>query len=351
LKLQLEDWTQPGAYRVSSGVYRIPLPLPTDALRAVNVYAIEDATGLILVDGGWALTESQSQLERSLRDIGAELRDIRRFFVTHVHRDHYTQAVAIRRAQRCEVSLGEHERANLEDMIESRRRGSWRYSREAALRRAGAPNLARSMQEQMKAEKVEEFNELPDHWLVDGEVLVLDDRELTVIHTPGHTAGHVVFTDERSELLFAGDHVLPHITPSIGLEAQPAKMPLADYLTSLALVRELPDLRLLPAHGPVTSSAHQRVDELLRHHEERLSASSAALRDGASTAGEVAEMLPWTRRGRRLAELDLSNTAMAISETLAHLDVLVARGEATCWHDEEGVARFTRTSTTNHERG
>ena len=44
-------WTEPGAFEVSDGVHRIPLPLPMDGLRAVNVYAIETEEGLTLVDG------------------------------------------------------------------------------------------------------------------------------------------------------------------------------------------------------------------------------------------------------------------------------------------------------------
>jgi glyoxylase-like metal-dependent hydrolase (beta-lactamase superfamily II) len=49
--------------------------------------------------------------------------------------------------------------------------------------------------------------------------------------------------------MFAGDHVLPRITPSIGFEQNAAGLPLRDYLDSLKLVRDLPDRRLLPAQG------------------------------------------------------------------------------------------------------
>ncbi|WP_308253006.1 hypothetical protein [Pseudonocardia sp. ICBG601] len=34
----------PGVFRSAPGVYRIPLPLPQDGLRAVNVYALADDT-------------------------------------------------------------------------------------------------------------------------------------------------------------------------------------------------------------------------------------------------------------------------------------------------------------------
>ena len=57
--------------------------------------------------------------------------------------------------------------------------------------------------------------------------------------------GLSIFLD--NELLFAGDHVLPTITPSIGFESAMRANPLGAFLQSLALVRARPDARLLPA--------------------------------------------------------------------------------------------------------
>src|SRR5512139_896856 len=101
-----QHWTDPGAFEVADGVHRIPLPLPMDGLRAVNVYAIETEQGLTLVDGGWAVEESRARLEASLETIDRKVSDITRFLVTHVHRDHYTQAVTVRREFGSHVSLG-----------------------------------------------------------------------------------------------------------------------------------------------------------------------------------------------------------------------------------------------------
>ena len=53
------DWTEPGAHPIAHGVHRIPLPLPMDGLRAVNVYVLETDEGLVLVDAGWAIPESR----------------------------------------------------------------------------------------------------------------------------------------------------------------------------------------------------------------------------------------------------------------------------------------------------
>ena len=123
---------------------------------------------------------------------------------------------------------------------------------------------------------------------------------------------------------------------SIGFEPVPSDSPLAAYLKSLALVRERPDARLLPAHGRVTESVHQRVDELFVHHDQRLTVSREAVMSGASTAFEVARALRWTRRDRRFDELDLMNQMLAVNETLAHLDVLVSRSMLT--GESEGEA-------------
>src|SRR6185437_14392161 len=129
-----------------------------------------------------------------------------------------------------------------------------------------------------------------------------------------------VFHDARAGLLFAGDHVLPHITPSIGFEPLPADRPLADYLNSLAAVEALADAVLLPAHGPVAPSAHARAGELIEHHRKRLDAMLAVVAPGVSTAFEVAGQVGWTSREAALADLDVFNQMLAVNETIAHLD-------------------------------
>src|SRR5262249_61115102 len=101
------------------------------------------------------------------------------------------------------------------------------------------------------------------------------------VPTPGHPLGRVVFPAARPGLLFAGAHVLPHIPPSIGFEPVSASQPLGDYLESLRVVRALPDMHLFPAHGPVTASAHARIDELLGHHRDRLANGARAAPPGA----------------------------------------------------------------------
>jgi glyoxylase-like metal-dependent hydrolase (beta-lactamase superfamily II) len=337
-------WIEEGTYEVAPGVHRIPLPLPTDGLRAVNTYAIESGDGLVMIDSGWALEESRETLERSLARIGAGLGDIRRFLVTHIHRDHYTQAIAVRRIFGTTVAVGEDERASLEVTL-----GADPHTMAARGQRlvmAGAAALIQKMSEAgMRPPDGRADYEYPDEWIAAGQKFEVGGRTLEAIPTPGHTHGHVVFADYANGLLFAGDHVLPHITPSISLEPAPQELPLGDFLDSLRLVRQLPDLRLLPAHGPVTPSVHVRVDELLDHHAQRLAIMSAELAGGPRTAYEVALAIKWTSRGRALLDLDLLNQTLAVGETQAHLDLLVARGQAAAAMDN-GVKLYRLSAAT-----
>jgi glyoxylase-like metal-dependent hydrolase (beta-lactamase superfamily II) len=123
--------------------------------------------------------------------------------------------------------------------------------------------------------------------------------------------------------------VLPTITPSVGFEATFGAQPLRDYLASLAKVRALPDLALLPAHGATGMSSHARVDELLEHHDHRLQLCLAAVESGLSTSNDVADALPWTRHNHALKDLDVFNAGMAVMETMVHLDLLWLRGQIT----------------------
>lgn len=334
---------------MAEDVYRIPLPLPTDGLRAVNVYAIAHDDGLALIDAGWALQVSQEALVDALASIGYELGDITRFFVTHAHRDHYTQAHAVRRelahAGRVDlprIAVGWDERDSIRSIADraANPNDARAYPQVALLRRAGDPGAADVLESiDPQGLRAQDWAD-PDDWLRHGDRVVLGTRTLEVIATPGHTRGHVVFADDENGLLFAGDHVLPHITPSIGYEEVLAPSPLGSYLQSLDLIRSRPDARLLPAHGPAGAAVHARVDELLDHHAVRLDASVAAVEAGAQTAREVALRLRWTKRETPLDELDGFNQMMAVLETWAHLVVLVERGVLRA-RSERGVERFS----------
>lgn len=325
-------WAVEGAWSIADGVYRVPLPLPLDALKAVNVYVLMTESGLTLIDGGWGIAAARSALGKGLAQIGAGFGDIDRFLVTHVHRDHYTLASLISREYGSELWLGSGERPTLDLLRDFASSGAVRQTPFAGeVIAAGIPEVVEiwaSDEDVMSDAKLAGYAE-PTGWMDGDHRIELGSRTLDAIHTPGHTPGHFVFADWAAGMLYAGDHVLPTITPSIGFVSPPPVDPLGAFMQSLTKVRAMPDLHLLPAHGPVGASSHRRVDELLAHHEDRLAASLAALGTAWRTAAQVASDLPWTRHMRAFEDLELDHRGMAALETKAHLDLLVARALAT----------------------
>jgi len=153
----------------------------------------------------------------------------------------------------------------------------------------------------------------------DGDTIELGGRRLRMIWTPGHTDGHAVLFDESDGVLFAGDHVLPKITPNISLNPWSRDDPLGEFLGALRAVRALPVKRVLPAHRDPFDDLAGRVDELLAHHDARLARVLGIVRARERDAYAIStELFP-----------DVTNpyeARFALAETLAHLRHLERTG-------------------------
>lgn len=313
--------------QVSDTVHRIELPLPFDDLHIVNAYAVVGNGGISLVDPGWSSTESENVLLAALDSLGAGRGDVRRTLVTHAHPDHFTLAVQWQREHGIPIHLGADEAPSVLAFDPT----STRFPHQAEiLERAGDPELAAVIRH-LPLEDYEAAMQfgLPEIWLTDQQVVDCEGELLRIHATPGHTRGHVVLQHLGTGAYFTGDHVLPRITPSIGLELVPEDRPLAHYLGSLELLLRLPDGPMLSAHGPVTHSVHARVGALLDHHAERLSVITDLVASGFRTAAAIAAEMTWTRHERPLSALNDVHRMTATVEVLSHLDLLADRGEVT----------------------
>ncbi len=110
----------------------------------------------------------------------------------------------------------------------------------------------------------------PDVLFEDGKEVDVPGWDLRTVWTPGHSPGHVCFHSERHRLLLSGDHVLPRITPNIGVHTQQIPNPLGDFLESLLKVQNLAVDEVLPAHEYRFANLRDRLDEIILHHADRL---------------------------------------------------------------------------------
>jgi glyoxylase-like metal-dependent hydrolase (beta-lactamase superfamily II) len=120
-------------------------------------------------------------------------------------------------------------------------------------------------------------------------------------------------------VLFAGDHILPDLSPNIGLHPQSTPDPLHEYLDGLKRMAALETELILPAHGRPFTDAAARVEVLVLHHRRRLDRIVELVGQTAKSAWQVAEEL-WGVREQ------LYEKRLALQEGLAHLQALAVEG-------------------------
>ncbi len=156
-----------------------------------------------------------------------------------------------------------------------------------------------------------------DRVIDDGARLAYGGAELTALHTPGHAPGHLVFLDEESRALVAGDMVA-----SVGtIIVDPPEGDMRRYLASLERMRGLGARVLLPAHGPPVDDPERLLAFYVAHRLEREGRVVAAL--AAAAPATVEELVP-------LAYPDVAPAiyALAARSLLAHLLKLRDEGRA-----------------------
>jgi glyoxylase-like metal-dependent hydrolase (beta-lactamase superfamily II) len=170
---------------------------------------------------------------------------------------------------------------------------------------------------------------MPDTTLYGGETITCDDFSFEVMLTPGHAPGHICLYEPDKKILFSGDHILPTITPHVGLHPQSGANPLGDYLDSLERLKKLEVKLVLPGHEQPFTEFRERIEGISLHHKLRNAEILAALDSDTKTAFELTTSITWLHdvNGVGWHKLVSWDKRMAILETLAHLEAMRAKGE------------------------
>jgi glyoxylase-like metal-dependent hydrolase (beta-lactamase superfamily II) len=289
-----------------------------------NVYVVEGGDGHILVDCGWDTQESLWALQEGVKGAALKLRDIKKVVVTHIHPDHYGLAAKVK--QICGAQIAMH-RADA-DLISSRYKdfAGLVEKTEELLRQNGVPQgeLSEFRDASLRMNKYV-TPDSPDVMLEDGDTVSNDSFEFDVLWTPGHSPGHVCLFESEKRFILTGDHVLFDTTPHVGFNPISGDDPLGDYVHSLKKLENLKVHFILPGHGPMFNALGLRIENILKHHEERKNAIMKTLRDGLKTAYEIAQRIPWMANGGNtpFGNLPVWDKRMAVTETIAHLKLLV----------------------------
>jgi glyoxylase-like metal-dependent hydrolase (beta-lactamase superfamily II) len=323
---QHRAWQQrvlPPVEQVRRDLWSIPVPIPHSPLRYTLSYAFVDDGGLLLVDPGWDSPDGRAALTAGLSVAGATLGDVSGVVVTHIHPDHHGLSAWVREGSGAWIGMHPIEARTLPARV-------WRELPpevdHAWLLRHGCPEEdvagLRVGRERMRhALRMPE----PDLSIEDGDRVPLARHELRAVWTPGHTPGHLCLHEAGAGVLLTGDHLLPRISPTIGVHVGAVDGdPLSAYLASLDRSAKFDDDEALPAHEYRFRGIDARAAELIRHHDDRGREALGVIGAlGAPTAWAVAAGLTWSRGW---AGLHGMMRRMALAETLAHLHHLAGAG-------------------------
>ena len=298
----------------SDGITRLPLPVGLNGIETVNAYVLADGRHLTLVDCGVWRDDGLSLLRQGLRTLGYELQDVSRIVITHAHIDHY--GLAGRLMELTGAQLWMHALTDLDcekyrhpDTAVARRRDTYL---DHGLPPDDLPAVAHGLRDWMPyLHSVVEASTR----LTGGEKIPIGGQDWEVIHTPGHSTGHICLWSPAAEVVLSGDHLLPGVTPPVTFERGFDADPLRSYLDSLRRIEALRPARVLPGHGSPFGDVQGRIEGILRNKMRRLRAVREAIEEGPTTVVEIA--------GRVFTRVMLQHQrSFALAETLAHIAYL-----------------------------
>lgn len=301
---------------VIDGVVQVFLPLPMKPT-IINVYLVRGGDGWTLIDTGMHTGDSTQTFRAALDAIGIGPHDVQHIVCTHHHIDHYGTSGPYRELTQAQVYLHplEAERAAAQ--------ASAGGENAAWTRRLGIPEVP--LERQMPSPKFA-FGHLyvpaiPDQLLADGDEIQLGGgRSLEVVWTPGHTPGHCCLLLKPEGVLFVGDHLLPKITPHVGVYPDGPENPLGDFLASHEKIQKVEARHVCPAHGGVYEDHRKRAAQLIDFHRVRKMTMLDLARKRPLTPYEIALDAFAISPGNRFQVM------AATSETLAHLELLRREG-------------------------
>ncbi|SDP20477.1 Glyoxylase, beta-lactamase superfamily II [Nakamurella panacisegetis] len=304
---------------VRPGVWSVPVPVPDNPIRYTLCYLLFGDRELVVVDPGWDTDAAWAALEAGVTTAGASIGAITGVVITHAHPDHHGITARLAAASGAWIGMHPAERDSLP--THAYPAGTVAASDARWISEQGVPDeLADALR--MSEGGIDTFRAMaePTVLISDGDRIALAGREIRAVFTPGHTPGHLCLHDVDNDLLLTGDHILPRISPNVGLQPHSAAPPLGPYLNSLRRLLGYDSAEVLPAHEWRFRGARRRIEQLLAHHEDRCEEILTVMADlGPCTSWQVTERLSWSRGWVNVTGFQ---RRAALAETIAHLAYL-----------------------------
>ncbi|NEM91039.1 MBL fold metallo-hydrolase [Galbitalea soli] len=313
---------------IRPGLRRIVAPLGE---RFVAMYLLEGSERALLFDTGITASVEETLLPH-LAEIGFDLARLHWVISSHCDFDHTGgNAAIVAAAPHVELLAGELDVPLTEDLevLIEQRYGEFRHSDGFD----DPPETTAYIREAAAVAPVTRA-------LRGGEEFDLGDRVIRVLHTPGHSDGHLALWDERNAALIIGDATLGTTVPTAsGDPAFPPTYRDTDpYLATIELFRGYDAELLLTAHYPVYEDAE--VGRFLDASAEYIATIDAAITDALEPEGMTTLELIH-RVAARLGPWGPAAAEYLIFPMTGNLERMTARGTV-CVGTRDGLRTWAR---------
>ena len=331
--------SRPGAgetMAVAEGIQWLRMPLPF-ALNHINLWLLRDGPGWAIVDTGVGTEETKQVWSTVFSDAMSDA-PVTHVIATHMHPDHVGCAGWLVSQLGVDLWMSRDEYMMCRILVAD----TGRDAPDAGLRFYEAAGFSPPQLERYR--KFFGFfgkfvTPLPEAYkrMADRDVLAIGGAGWEVITGGGHSPEHACLYDGERNILIAGDQLLPNISSNVSVwPTEPLANPLREWFRTLRNLKErVPaDVLVLPSHGKPFRGAHERIDVLIRGHEDQLE----TLLEFCKQPQRAVDVFPALYKTR----IDDKNRIMATGEALSHLHYLVERGELMTELDKNRVAWYRR---------
>lgn len=322
LKFIVDDAPAAGsATEIADGVFWLRFDLPMKGLDHINLWALKDGDGWVVVDTGIGNRASREIWEKHFTELMGG-RPVNRVICTHLHPDHTGLAgwICRRFGAPLLMTRGEYFLCRLMSADTGKEAPSAGIN---FYRKAGFTDDQIELYKMRFGGFGKAITAMPQGYdrLVDGEMGMIGGREWRVIIGSGHSPEHACLYCPELNLCLTGDQLLPNISSNVSVwPTEPEGNPLEEWINSChKLITELPeDVLIGPAHGIPFYGAHRRLEKLIEHHEKALE----RLLEHCKTPRRSTEVYSVLFR----RAINDGNRIMAVGESIAHLNCLKGRG-------------------------
>ncbi|MGD9533993.1 MAG: MBL fold metallo-hydrolase [Candidatus Nitrosocosmicus sp.] len=245
---------------ITKNVYSIEGMTHPDPRGKVFPYLfVEKEDNLTLIDPGFL--SQLPMLEKYLQDIGYEIKNVKQIILTHVHVDHAQAANEVKKKSGARIY------------------SHWIEARYLAHNPPymGPPSTQETIK---KLEKLGVSVELlsREYGTLEVEPISVDEQvsdgdmigSLKVIHTPGHTPGHISLYYEKDKLLLGADSIYKKVFGAEGMYISAPQVSM-DPTTAIVSAQRLSRVnfeKLLMAHqdSPLLEGAREAVEKLVTEY-------------------------------------------------------------------------------------